>query len=129
MVRHIVLWRLKSESDADFQAIRAALEGQAGRIPGLRRVEVGRSGTRRPCRTYPAVPAMAIGKPFAAAVPIARRSGSLHHVRNGMVRNAPPAATRLDTAPMIVPAVKMPSGPGSSRVDGGFRSSSICVAA
>ena len=42
MVRHIVLWRLKSKSDADFQAIRAALEGQAGRIPGLRRVEVGR---------------------------------------------------------------------------------------
>ena len=42
MVRHIVLWRLKSKSDADFPAIRAALEGQAGRIPGLRRVEVGR---------------------------------------------------------------------------------------
>ena len=46
MVRHIVLWRLKSESDADFQAIRAALEGQAGRIPGLRRVEVGRCFNR-----------------------------------------------------------------------------------
>lgn len=43
MVRHIVLWRLKSPAEADFGAIRAALERQVGRIPGLRRVEVGRS--------------------------------------------------------------------------------------
>jgi len=43
MVRHIVLWRLKSAGEADFGAIRAALEDQVGRIPGLCRVEVGRS--------------------------------------------------------------------------------------
>jgi heme-degrading monooxygenase HmoA len=43
MVRHIVLWRLKSPAEADFGAIRAALERQVGRIPGLARVEVGRS--------------------------------------------------------------------------------------
>jgi len=42
MVRHIVLWRLKSPAEADVGAIRAALERQVGRIPGLRRVEVGR---------------------------------------------------------------------------------------
>ncbi len=42
MVRHIVLWRLKSP-DADFDAIRRALEMQAGRVPGLLRVEVARS--------------------------------------------------------------------------------------
>ena len=42
MVRHIVLWRLKSP-DGDFGRIRAALESQVGRIPGLRKVEVGRS--------------------------------------------------------------------------------------
>lgn len=45
MVRHIVLWRLKS-SDADFDAIRKALEAQVGRIPGLLRVEVGRNFRR-----------------------------------------------------------------------------------
>jgi quinol monooxygenase YgiN len=42
MIRHIVLWRLKSP-DADFDAIRKALEAQVGRIPGLLRVEVARS--------------------------------------------------------------------------------------
>ena len=42
MVRHIVLWRLKSPAEADFAAIRAALEAQVGRIPGLLRTEVGR---------------------------------------------------------------------------------------
>lgn len=42
MVRHIVLWQLKSR-DADFVAIRRALEAQVGRIPGLLRVEVGRA--------------------------------------------------------------------------------------
>lgn len=41
MIRHIVLWRLKSV-DADFALIRKTLEGQVGRIPGLLRVEVGR---------------------------------------------------------------------------------------
>ena len=43
MVRHIVLWKLKSAADADFASIRAALEAQLGRIPGLLKVEVGRS--------------------------------------------------------------------------------------
>jgi hypothetical protein len=41
MIRHIVLWRLKSPDD--FEKVRATLERQAGRIPGLLRVEVGRS--------------------------------------------------------------------------------------
>ena len=43
MVRHIVLWRLKSPADTDFASIRAALEAQLGRIPGLLNVEVGHS--------------------------------------------------------------------------------------
>lgn len=43
MIRHIVLWRLKPEGRARFDAIRAALEAQRGRVPGLLRVEVGRS--------------------------------------------------------------------------------------
>jgi quinol monooxygenase YgiN len=43
MVRHILLWRLKSPADTDFGTIRAALEAQVGRIPGLLKVEVGRS--------------------------------------------------------------------------------------
>ena len=49
MVRHIVLWRLKSPDEDDFARIRDALEHQVGRIPGLRRVEVARSfaGGRR----------------------------------------------------------------------------------
>ena len=41
MIRHIVLWRLKSVDQ--FETIRRALEAQVGRIPGLLRVEVGRS--------------------------------------------------------------------------------------
>ena len=43
MIRHIVLWRLKPEGHVRFDEIRKALEGQRGRIPGLLRVEVGRS--------------------------------------------------------------------------------------
>jgi hypothetical protein len=43
MIRHIVLWRLKSPDEQAFAAIRRALEAQLGRIPGLVRVEVGRS--------------------------------------------------------------------------------------
>jgi hypothetical protein len=43
MVRHIVLWRLKSPASTDFAALRSALETQLGRIPGLVKVEVGRS--------------------------------------------------------------------------------------
>jgi len=40
MIRHIVLWRLKSAEQ--FETIRAALEAQLGRIPGLLQIEVGR---------------------------------------------------------------------------------------
>ena len=43
MIRHIVLWRMKSPSDADFETIRKALEAQLGRVPGLLRIEVARS--------------------------------------------------------------------------------------
>ena len=41
MIRHIVLWRLKSA--ADFEQVRETLEAQLGRIPGLLNIEVGRS--------------------------------------------------------------------------------------
>lgn len=41
MIRHIVLWRVKSADQ--FETIRRALEAQLGRIPGLLRVEVRRS--------------------------------------------------------------------------------------
>jgi heme-degrading monooxygenase HmoA len=46
VIRHIVLWRLKApaageEREAVFARIKAALEAQAGRIPGLFRLEAG----------------------------------------------------------------------------------------
>jgi heme-degrading monooxygenase HmoA len=41
MIRHIVLWRMKSTSE--FDTVRAALRAQLGRVPGLLRIEVGRS--------------------------------------------------------------------------------------
>ena len=41
MIRHIVLWRMKSADQ--FETIRAALQAQLGRIPGLLRMEIGRS--------------------------------------------------------------------------------------
>lgn len=49
MIRHVVVWRLKSKDGDGFHSVRAALEGQRGRIPGLLRVEVGRnfSSSRR----------------------------------------------------------------------------------
>ena len=43
MIRHVVLWRLKSNSGDFFHVIRGALEAQQDKIPGLIRVEVGRS--------------------------------------------------------------------------------------
>ena len=43
MIRHIVLWRLKPQSLERFDELRATLEAQQGRIPGLLRVEVGRN--------------------------------------------------------------------------------------
>jgi hypothetical protein len=42
MIRHIVLWRVKSPDEASFITIRSALQGQGGRIPGLLGVEIGR---------------------------------------------------------------------------------------
>ena len=49
MIRHVVLWRLRSDQGDSFGRIRAALEGQQGSIPGLLRIEVGRNfgGSRR----------------------------------------------------------------------------------
>ena len=43
MIRHIVLWRLKSADEESVVKIRSALQAQLGRIPGLLRVEIGRS--------------------------------------------------------------------------------------
>ena len=43
MIRHIVLWRLKSPASGDFAVIEGTLRRQLGRIPGLARVEVGRA--------------------------------------------------------------------------------------
>ena len=43
MLRHVVLWRLKSQGDDAFDLIRRTLHAQQGRIPGLLRVEVGRN--------------------------------------------------------------------------------------
>lgn len=43
MIRHVVLWRLKSAGGDVFHTVRAALERQQGKIPGLLRVEVGRN--------------------------------------------------------------------------------------
>ncbi len=43
MIRHVVLWRLKSNSGDMFHVIRSALEAQQGKIPGLLHVEVGRN--------------------------------------------------------------------------------------
>jgi Stress responsive A/B Barrel Domain len=43
MIRHVVLWRLKRDVDASFPRIRAALEAQRAKVPGLLRVEVGRN--------------------------------------------------------------------------------------
>ena len=43
MIKHVVLWRLRSTDPETFEKIRAALAAQVGRIPGLQRVEVGRN--------------------------------------------------------------------------------------
>jgi heme-degrading monooxygenase HmoA len=43
MIRHVVVWRLKLQAGDAFHTIRAALQGQQGRIPGLLQVEVGRN--------------------------------------------------------------------------------------
>ncbi len=43
MVKHIVLWRLQPEPSvrANAARVKALLEGMAGRIPGLLKIEVG----------------------------------------------------------------------------------------
>lgn len=41
MIRHVVLWRLKSGDGDILHTVRRALEAQLGSIPGLLRVEVG----------------------------------------------------------------------------------------
>jgi len=43
MIRHVVLWRLKPANGDILRTIRAALEAQRERIPGLLRVEVGQN--------------------------------------------------------------------------------------
>ncbi|MCU0759612.1 MAG: Dabb family protein [Steroidobacteraceae bacterium] len=43
MVKHIVAWRLRKEPSvrANAERVKGLLEGMAGRIPGLLRIEVG----------------------------------------------------------------------------------------
>jgi quinol monooxygenase YgiN len=43
MVKHIVAWRLRKEPSvrANAERVKSLLEGMAGRIPGLLRIEVG----------------------------------------------------------------------------------------
>lgn len=43
MIRHVVLWRLKTNNDQIFETLRATLLAQGGRIPGMTRIEVGRN--------------------------------------------------------------------------------------
>lgn len=43
MVKHVVLWRLKENNDRIFETIRASLQAQAGRIPGMLGIEIGRN--------------------------------------------------------------------------------------
>lgn len=45
MIKHVVLWRLKTNNDQAFETVRAALQAQAGRIPGMLRIEIGRNFT------------------------------------------------------------------------------------
>src|SRR5215510_14826422 len=89
----------------------------------------GRPTWFQPVATYPIVPATAIGKPMAAAVPMAWMTGTLHQTMNGTDRNAPPTAANADAALITVPAVKSPNAPGSERVGTGLRSSSMFTAA
>lgn len=43
MIRHIVVWRLRPEPSvrANAERVRSLLEGMAGKIPGLLKVEIG----------------------------------------------------------------------------------------
>src|SRR5450756_2610151 len=76
---------------------------------------VGSAGTLKPVTTYPMVPPIATGKPIAAEVPIALRSGILHQTRNGTTMDPPPMETRLLKQPVSMPASVMPVAPGNWR--------------
>jgi heme-degrading monooxygenase HmoA len=43
MIRHIVLWKMKASDEEAFAIVERSLHAQLGRVPGLVRVEVGRS--------------------------------------------------------------------------------------
>ena len=57
-----------------------------------------------------------MGKPTAAAVPIACCNLTLQKERNGTVSSPPPIATKLEIIPMMLPAPSMPALPGSFRL-------------
>ena len=76
----------------------------------------------------PTVPAAAIGNPSAAAVATALWIFTLCRPRYGIEMNAPPAPSRLDTAPMPAPTANSPCLPGSSRPGTGLVPMKIRVA-
>lgn len=43
MIKHVVVWRLRAEPSvrSNTERVRALLEGMAGKIPGLLKIEVG----------------------------------------------------------------------------------------
>lgn len=43
MIKHVVVWRLRAEPSvrANAERVKSLLEGMAGRIPGLLKIEVG----------------------------------------------------------------------------------------
>ncbi len=75
------------------------------------------------------MPAAAIGKPIAAAVPIAASIGTLHQTMNGTVRNAPPTAAKAERPLIPAPTAKRPAAPGSVRDGFGLRSRKMLSAA
>jgi len=77
---------------------------------------------------YPAVPDRAMGKPMAAEVPIAWRTGILHQIRKGTDIAPPPPPTQLETPPIRHPTMKMAKVPGSFLVGFGLISKNIWTA-
>ena len=64
---------------------------------------------------------------MAAAVPMARLSGTLQRARNGIDRKAPPAASTLEMPPITrAGAEQARRDPGSWREGFGFESKNIC---
>src|SRR5262249_29241 len=82
-----------------------------------------------PVAMKPMVPDRAIGKPIAAAVPIAVSNGTLHQSMKGTVRNAPPTAANADSALIVNPASDIPASPGGRREGFGLRSRRMLVPA